>query len=307
VEGRALADLYEPILVGVARVEEVDRLYLARTLHAERAAVAEDAFLRSLDAFMPPSANGVVDVLQREREIARTMARCAWMAPEMLRLTGTILDAEFGGTTDAAAEADARRGLREAVDRAHTAMMPHARELDRAVSERARLFARGLAEEAWLRSGGTGAEGMAVEEAVLASRERTRREALDPTAIVAKAYAAIERIGVDAVLAAVDALEAPLRTQVQDALGTPRHSFARVATLQFAEKRLAALERREAPSNSSARRSALRRRACATNPSPWRSMRCEPFVTMRRLSRSVLPATSRVPSSTANRTDPGSE
>lgn len=241
-DGRALAEAYEAVIVGVATVEEVDRFHDRWEAHLERTGLAEDDILRSLERLVPASSADAARAIVRERQLTRAIARCAGNAPDMLRLMGSPLDAKLAP--------EARHRIRDAVRSAEEAMLPHARALVAASAARRRAEERGLAEQAWLLRANPPLEEAARSRRVNEIREATASALAAPTTAIGQAHAAIERIGVDAALTLLASLEGDDRQRVLAALGAPRFSFGLSATMRYYEKRLASIERRYPPSEA---------------------------------------------------------
>ncbi|MBL9119798.1 MAG: hypothetical protein JNL80_07785 [Phycisphaerae bacterium] len=241
-DGRALAEAYERVIIGVATVEEIGRFHARWEAHLERTDLAEDDFLRSLERLVPESSTDAARSLLRERQLMRAIPRCAGNAPDMLRLIGSLLDAKV--------VPEARHRMREAVRTTEEAMLPQVRALVAASAARRRAEERGLAEQAWLLRSNPPLEEAVRSRRSIEIREATALALAAPTTAIGQAHAAIERLGVDALLTVVSTLEGEERQRVIAALGAPRLSFGLAATMRYYEKRLASIERRYPPSEA---------------------------------------------------------
>ncbi len=260
IDGRAVADAYEPIASGVATPEEIDRYRAIWSSHLDRCDAAEDSFLRSLRELLPASAQDVADALLRERAIERSSERHWGVGPGMHRIVGTMLDARL--------EPSVRAIVRDRVRSAQEAMIPHVRVLSEALAARELALDRGRAREAWLPAGNSDAAPASETSGELAGerandrraerleaiRAATAAAAARPTELAGKAFAAIERIGAEAVLAVVGVPGSPLDEEqwrrVVDALGAPEFGYAVGATLDVYRWRLDVITARFPPSDA---------------------------------------------------------
>lgn len=248
--GRAIAEAFAPVLIGVATPEEVDRLEADWEAHRDRCDRAEDEFLRSLERLTPPSAPEAARDALRERRLARVMSRAEGNAPEMPRLIGTILDAELGRVFDAEIGAESRRRAREAVRAAEEAMLAPVTSLIKASAVRRGIVERAAAEEAWFLRAGAPTDEAARAERLKVIHDATAAAVARPTAEIGEAHASIERIGVQAALGLLGTLDGAERRRALRAMGTPRFSFALDATMRWCEGRLASIERRFPPTEA---------------------------------------------------------
>jgi hypothetical protein len=227
IDGRAVADAYEPDASGVATPEEIDRYRAIWSSHRDRCDAAEDSFLRSLRELLPASAQDVADALLRERAIERSSERHWGVGPGMHRIVGTMLDARL--------EPSVRAIVRDRVRSAQEAMIPHVRVLSEALDARELALDRARARTAWR---------------LKADADAAAR----PTELAGRAFAAIERIGAEAVLAVVGAPGSPLDQEqwrrVVDALEAPEFGYAVGATLDVYRWRLDVITARYPPSDA---------------------------------------------------------
>jgi hypothetical protein len=246
VEGRALAEAYEPIASGIATPEEVERHHVIRSAHVDRCDDAEDAFLRSIRELLPATAVEAADALLRERVIERSSERHWSIGPEMHRIVGTMLDATM--------ESESRVTVRHRVRSAQESMLPHVRALSLALADRQLILDRGRAREAWVPEAESEAAKERREERLSSMRAATEEAAARPTELAGKAFATIERIGTDAVMAMVATPGSPLNAddwrRVVDALGTPQYAYSVAGTLDMYRWRLDVILARYPPTDA---------------------------------------------------------
>ncbi len=226
VDAKPLAELYGPIESGVAD-ERAVREYARRwSAHIERCAAAEDALLQAIVAFVPDAARAGASALPRGRMIERLTKESITNAPVMALALRRVLVAELSP--------DARSQAREAIHSAEESMVGQLRSLQKGAREyHAAMERQHSKTSAELRAGeaaDTAAMAAAVAEAQ-ASAERAISAA-------GQAHAAVERIGVDALIGLVERWSLEDRVAALSTLGD-HGTFASVkARVSWKDRRI---------------------------------------------------------------------
>lgn len=192
VDALPLARLYESVESGVAEERAVREYHRRWQSHLERCHAAEVTFLASLEALVPASASEAAAAIARGREIAWLSQSGITNAPQMATALRRILLADLSP--------DAHRLAREAVTTAERSMVEHLRALRRAGTSY-----RESAERQHVKTSKEAAAGDA------ANTEEMARSVEESLAAIERAlesggqaHAAVERVGVDALLGLVE-------------------------------------------------------------------------------------------------------
>jgi len=188
VDAKPLAELYEPIKLGFATDSAVREYARRWRAHVTRCAAAEDALLDAIVQLVPERDRDAALSLPRGRKISRLMERGLSNPPGMATVARLVLRADLS--------VDARDQARAAIRTAEDAMLAQFVVLARASDEYRDATARQQAELSR-----RGAENQALDaSAIEAFQLATARELAKPIEAGARAHAAIEPIGVDAIV-----------------------------------------------------------------------------------------------------------
>jgi hypothetical protein len=248
VDARPLAELYAPIEQGIADERAVRDYYRCWQGHIERCQALERSFLENVAALVPESARVGASAVSRTREIAWASRDGITNTPVMAASTRDVLRGELSK--------EARTQARDVVALAEAAMLEQLRVVQQAGRELHEAMERQHVRTSKEAAAGADADTAAMAAAVEEAKARADRAIERGGA----AFAAVERIGVDALLALLGSWNSEDRRAAVGVLGE-RGSFLSVKGSIAAKDRRVRWATRRFPPDAKAQESLAAARA----------------------------------------------